>query len=52
MDELLRSAGAARNRLIDLENCTDEEMAQIERQFHAIRARQERRKNGKQSRPG
>jgi hypothetical protein len=35
---------AARNRLIDLENCTDDEMAQIERQFHAVRAREERRK--------
>ena len=49
LDELLRSQGAARNRLIDLENCTDEEMAQIERQFHAIRTRDERRKNGKRS---
>ena len=50
LDELLRSGGAARNRLIDLENCTDEEMAQIERQFHAIRTREERRKtNDKRS---
>lgn len=47
LDELLRTASAARNRLIDLENCTDEEMAQIERQFHAIRTREERRKNGR-----
>jgi low affinity Fe/Cu permease len=48
LDELLRSVGGARNRLIDLENCTDEEMAQIERQFHAIRMREERRNtNGK-----
>src|SRR5262245_29263354 len=44
LDELLRSVDAARNRLIDLENCTDEEMAQIERQFHAVRAREGRRK--------
>ena len=51
LDELLRSAGPARNRLIDLEDCTDEEMAQIERQFHAIRTREERRKNGKRSPP-
>jgi hypothetical protein len=35
-----------------LENWTDEEMAQIERQFHAIRTREERRKNGKRSPPG
>jgi low affinity Fe/Cu permease len=44
LDELLRGMTAARNRLIDLENCTDDEMAQIERQFHAVRAREERRK--------
>lgn len=43
LDELLRSIDAARNRLIDLENCTDEEMAQIERQFHALRTRQQRK---------
>jgi low affinity Fe/Cu permease len=50
LDELLRSLGAARNRLIDLENCTDEEMAHIERQFHAIRKREERKNaNGKSS---
>jgi low affinity Fe/Cu permease len=51
LDELLRSAGAARNRLIDLENCTDEEMAQIERQFHAIRTREERRKTNDKRNP-
>ena len=32
----------ARNRLIDLENCTDAEIDQIERQFKALRSRQER----------
>jgi low affinity Fe/Cu permease len=53
LDELLRSAGPARNRLIDLEDCTDEEMAQIERQFHAIRTREKRRKtNDKRSPSG
>jgi low affinity Fe/Cu permease len=50
LDELLRTVAAARNRLIDLENCTDEEMAQIERQFHALRAREKRKTaNGKAS---
>jgi low affinity Fe/Cu permease len=43
LDELLRSVHSARNRLIDLENCTDEELAQIERQFKALKRRQERR---------
>ena len=42
LDELLRSLEPARNRLIDLENCTDAEIDQIERQFKALRSRQER----------
>jgi low affinity Fe/Cu permease len=43
LDELLRSLKHARNRLIDLEDCTDEEIEQLERQFRAFRAREERR---------
>jgi low affinity Fe/Cu permease len=39
LDELLRSVKHARNRLIDLENCTDEEIGQIERQFKALKRR-------------
>jgi low affinity Fe/Cu permease len=46
MDELLRSLDSARNRLIDLENCTDEEMAQIERQFRALKKREDRKLSG------
>jgi low affinity iron permease len=34
----------ARNRLIDLESCTDEEIEQLERQFRAFRAREERKR--------
>ena len=37
LDELLRSVEAARNRLINLENCTDKEIEQIEKQFKALR---------------
>jgi low affinity Fe/Cu permease len=44
LDELLRSMKDARNRLINLENCTDEEINQIERQFKALRRREERNK--------
>jgi low affinity Fe/Cu permease len=44
LDELLRSMDAARNRLIDLENCTDEEIDQIERQFVAFKSRGQRSK--------
>ena len=48
LDELLRSMKDARNRLINLENCTDEEIDQIERQFKALRQREERNKaNGR-----
>jgi low affinity Fe/Cu permease len=42
LDELLRSIKQARNNLIDLENCTDEEIDQIERQFHALKEREKR----------
>jgi low affinity Fe/Cu permease len=44
LDELLRSLSAARNRLIDLESCTDEEIDQLERQFRALRSREERKR--------
>ncbi len=37
IDELLRSVKRARNQLIDLEHCSDEEIADIERQFREMR---------------
>jgi low affinity Fe/Cu permease len=37
LDELLRSVKDARNKLIDLENCTDEELDRIEQQFRALK---------------
>ncbi|MFT3731070.1 MAG: low affinity iron permease family protein [Hyphomicrobium sp.] len=33
LDELIRSTESARNMLIDLENCTDEEMEQLQKEF-------------------
>ncbi len=42
LDELIRSKQGARNKLVDLENCTDEELAQIEREFKRIRRKAER----------
>jgi low affinity Fe/Cu permease len=39
LDELIRATHAARNRLIDLEDCTDEELKEIEREFNRLRAR-------------
>jgi low affinity Fe/Cu permease len=44
LDELLRSMESARNKLINLENCSDEELEHIERQFKALKRREERRK--------
>ena len=42
LDEVLRSLDAARNKLINLESCSDEELEKIERQFKALRLREER----------
>src|SRR5436309_343135 len=39
LDELLRSMNAARNRLIDLENCTDEELDKVQREFESLKGR-------------
>ena len=45
LDEVLRSLDTARNKLMDLENCSDEELNRIERQFKALRMREERQKS-------
>ena len=39
LDELIRATHAARNRLINLEDCTDEDLKQIQREFDRVRAR-------------
>jgi low affinity Fe/Cu permease len=39
LDELIRSINAARNKLINLENCTDEELAEFQREFDRLSAR-------------
>jgi low affinity Fe/Cu permease len=52
LDELLHSVTNARDRLIDLEKCSDEELDQIERQFQALRRREQRRTpNGEAGKP-
>ena len=43
LDEILRSIDAARNKLINLEQCTDEELDKMERQFKELRARENRK---------
>jgi low affinity Fe/Cu permease len=39
LDELIRATHAARNRLIDLEDCTDEELRELQDEFDRLRAR-------------
>ena len=47
LDELIRTGEKARNALIDLENSTDEELEQIEKQFAAVKRLMERRGHAK-----
>jgi low affinity Fe/Cu permease len=49
LDELLRSIENARDRLIDLETCSDEELDQIERQFQALRRREQRNEGNREA---
>ena len=45
LDELIRSKKGARNRLVELENCTEEELEQLRQEFARIRARSAPSKN-------
>lgn len=40
LDEIIKATEKARNRLIDLENCTDKELDQLQRQFQKMRERE------------
>jgi low affinity Fe/Cu permease len=51
LDELLRSVKPARNKLIDLENCSDEEIEDIARQFQALREREKQRQKRSENAP-
>ena len=39
LDELIRAVGAARNKLIDLESLSDEELANLQQEFQRLRER-------------
>lgn len=39
LDEIIKSSKAARNRLIDLEHCTDEELDELQKQFENLRSK-------------
>src|SRR4051795_6757523 len=43
LDELIRGSKGARNKLVDLEECTDEELAQLEEEFRDFRKRRTHR---------
>ena len=40
LDELIKGSKGARNQAIDLENCTDEELLQLEKEFKRLRERE------------
>jgi low affinity Fe/Cu permease len=42
LDELIRAVEQARNSLVDLEECSDEELEELHRQFHELRERRQR----------
>jgi low affinity Fe/Cu permease len=46
LDELIRSIEGARNRLIDLQDLTDEELEQLQRQFQQLKLRADQGKLG------
>ena len=50
LDELIRSTKRARNRLIDLEHCSDEEMEELQEQFSREQKRR-RRDEGASAKP-
>jgi len=41
LDELIRGLKGPRNRLVDLEDCTEEELAELEAEFRRVRSRQQ-----------
>lgn len=40
LDELIRAVKSARNDIIDLEDCTDEELSKLEEEFRRLRAQE------------
>jgi low affinity Fe/Cu permease len=43
LDELIRAVGAARNRLVHLENLSDEDLATLENEFQKLHDKMERK---------
>jgi low affinity Fe/Cu permease len=51
LDELIRSTKTARNRLIDLENCTEQELDELQDEFERVRKRGRRQARDTQVSP-
>ncbi|MDP9053101.1 MAG: low affinity iron permease family protein [Acidobacteriota bacterium] len=49
LNELIRAVSTARNDMVDLENCTEEELEEIRAEFSNIRMRIARKNEGKSS---
>jgi low affinity Fe/Cu permease len=41
LDEIIKATSTARNKLIDLEHCTDQELDHLQRQFERLRHRED-----------
>ena len=52
LDELIRAKKGARNSLVDLEECTDEELEQIESEFRRLRDRAGHPRHGQRQNGG
>jgi low affinity Fe/Cu permease len=49
LDELIRGLKGPRNKLVDLENCSEEELNNLEKEFQEIRERQASKRQQKQT---
>lgn len=49
LDELIRAVKGARNRLVDLEELTDEELERLQREFQRLHQDEEAKENGQHS---
>jgi low affinity Fe/Cu permease len=49
LDELIRAKHGARNTLVDLEECTEEELARIEEEFRRLRERAEHKPDSRKT---
>lgn len=47
LDELIRSVGAARNRLIDVEDLSNEDLKRLEKEFHQLHEKIEQKSRNK-----